>query len=203
MTDSRPDQDDDRRAEQDAPAWHSFGVPYGGAPEPPPYTPAMRERPQGDLTQRIDTSSTQEVHPETRPEESRPEESRPWWTTPGDGGAESSTTRAPTPARSLLPTPTGDPYAAPWATYPTAPSDLGAPPGGAPPLGPGGPHTAALPAGSPRADRRGRSWMPIAAIALVAALIGGAVVLGGQQLLNRTGTLGSSVPAPGPGSTAS
>ena len=40
------------------------------------------------------------------------------------------------------------------------------------------------------------------AIALVAALIGGAVVLGGQQLLNRTGTLGSSVPAPGPGSTA-
>ena len=40
------------------------------------------------------------------------------------------------------------------------------------------------------------------AIALVAALIGGAVVLGGQQLLNRTGTLGSAVPAPGPGSTA-
>ena len=48
MTDSRPDQGDDRRAEQDAPAWHSFGVPYGGAPEPPPYTPAMRERPRGD-----------------------------------------------------------------------------------------------------------------------------------------------------------
>jgi putative serine protease PepD len=42
----------------------------------------------------------------------------------------------------------------------------------------------------------------MAAIALVAALIGGAVVLAGQQLLNRTGTLGSAVPAPGPGSTA-
>ena len=69
-------------------------------------------------------------------------------------------------------------------------------------MGPGGPHTAALPAGSPQADRRGRSWLPMAAIALVAALIGGAVVLGGQQLLSRTGTLGSSVPAPGPGSTA-
>ena len=66
MTDSRPDQGDDRRAEQEAPAWHSFGVPYGGAPEPPPYTPAMRERPRGDLTQPIDTSSTQEVQPEAR-----------------------------------------------------------------------------------------------------------------------------------------
>ena len=44
--------------------------------------------------------------------------------------------------------------------------------------------------------------MPIAAIALVAALIGGAVVLGGQQLLNRTGTLGIVGPGPGPGSTA-
>ena len=202
MTDSRPDQGDDRRAEQDAPAWHSFGVPYGGAPEPPPYTPAMRERPQGDLTQRIDTSSTQEVHPETRPEESRPEESRPWWTTPGDAGAESSGTPAPAPAQPLLPAPTGDPYASPWAPHSAAPSELGAPPGGAPPLGPGGPHTAALPAGSPQADRRGRSWLSMGAIALVAALIGGAVVLGGQQLLNRTGTLGSSVPAPGPGSTA-
>src|SRR6476620_2449130 len=128
MTDSRPDQDDDRRAEQDGPAWHSFGVPYGGAPEPPPYTPAMRERPQGDLTQRIDTSSTQEVHPATRPAESRPEESRPWWTTPGDGGAEAPTARGPPPARSRRPTPTGDPYAAPWARDPAAPSGLGAPP---------------------------------------------------------------------------
>ena len=42
----------------------------------------------------------------------------------------------------------------------------------------------------------------MAAVALVAALIGGAVVLGGQQLLNRTTSLGSAVPAPGPGSTA-
>ena len=201
MTDSRPDQGDDRRAEQDAPAWHSFGVPYGGAPEPPPYTPAMRERPRGDLTQPIDTSSTQEVQPETRPE-ARPE-SRPWWTTPGDGGPETSESAASEAPRPLLPAPTGDPYASPWAPHPAAaPSDLGPPPPGAPPMGPGGPPTAALPAGAPQTDRRGRSWLPMAAIALVAALIGGAVVLGGQQLLNRTGTLGSSVPAPGPGSTA-
>jgi putative serine protease PepD len=39
-------------------------------------------------------------------------------------------------------------------------------------------------------------------VALLAALVGGGVVLGGQALLNRTSTLGSAVPAPGPGSTA-
>ena len=44
MTDSRPEQSGEGRPEHDAPAWHSFGVPHGGAPEPPPYTPAMRER---------------------------------------------------------------------------------------------------------------------------------------------------------------
>jgi putative serine protease PepD len=42
----------------------------------------------------------------------------------------------------------------------------------------------------------------MALIALMAALVGGAVVLGGQALLNRTTSLGSAVPAPGPGSTA-
>jgi putative serine protease PepD len=42
----------------------------------------------------------------------------------------------------------------------------------------------------------------MAVLALVAALLGGAVVLGGQALLNRTTNLGSAVPAPGPGSTA-
>ena len=201
MTDSRPDQGNDRRAEQDAPAWHSFGVPYGGAPEPPPYTPAMRERPRGDLTQPIDTSSTQEVHPEARPEEARPEESRPWWTTPGDAGEESSGTPAPIPARPLLPAPTGDPYASPWAPHPAGSPAPGTGGTGLSPQGPGGPHTTVLPSG-PSADRRRRSWLPMAAIALVAALIGGAVVLGGQLLLNRTSTLGSAVPAPGPGSTA-
>ncbi len=76
MTDSRPDQTGDRRAESDPPAWHSFGVPHGGAPEPPPYTPAMRERPRGDLTQPIDTSTTQEVQPEQRAPEPQPEQPR-------------------------------------------------------------------------------------------------------------------------------
>jgi putative serine protease PepD len=42
----------------------------------------------------------------------------------------------------------------------------------------------------------------MAAVAVVAALIGGLVVLGGQHLLSRSSTLGSAVPAPGPGSTA-
>ena len=89
MTDSRPEQSGEGRPEPDAPAWHSFGVPHGGAPEPPPYTPAMRERPRGEMTQPIDTSATQEV---------RPEESRPWWTTPGTAGSESSrSSEPPTP----------------------------------------------------------------------------------------------------------
>ena len=66
MTDSRPEQSGEGRPEPDAPAWHSFGVPHGGAPEPPPYTPAMRERPRGELTQPIDTPATQEVRPESQ-----------------------------------------------------------------------------------------------------------------------------------------
>ncbi len=207
MTDPRPDQSGDRRAEHDAPAWHSFGVPHGGAPEPPPYTPAMRERPRGELTQPIDTSATQQVEPEMRheesgpesPSEARPTESRPWWTTPGEVGSESSETTILNDPRPLLPAPTGDPYASPWAPYPSGtPSESGI----VPPSGPVGPPTAVLPAGAPPAARRGRGWLSMGAVALVAALIGGAVVLGGQQLLNRTGTLGSAVPAPGPGSTA-
>jgi putative serine protease PepD len=190
MTDSRPDQSGEGRPEPDAPAWHSFGVPHGGAPEPPPYTPAMRERPRGELTQPIDTSTTQEV---------RPEESRPWWTTPGTSGSEPSRSSEPPTPRPQLPAPTGDPYAPGWPPPPTgAPSGVGT----IPPSGPGGPHIEALPSGSPQTERRSRSWLSMAAVALVAALIGGVVVLGGQQLLNRTASLGSAVPAPGPGSTA-
>jgi len=193
MTDSRPEQSGEGRPEPDAPPWHSFGVPHGGAPEPPPYTPAMRERPRGELTQPINTSSTQEV---------RPEEARPWWATPSTA-AEPSGTSGPVAQPLPLPAPTGDPYAPGWAPHPTgAPLGVGATPPGTPPAGPGGPHTGALPSGSPQTERRSRSWLPMAAVALVAALIGGAVVLGGQQLLNRTSSLGSAVPAPGPGSTA-
>ena len=59
-----------------------------------------------------------------------------------------------------------------------------------------------LPGTPPSTPRRGRSWIPIALIALVAALVGGGIVLGGQALLNRSSRLGSAVPAPGPGSTA-
>jgi len=154
----------------------------------------MRERPRGDLTQPIDTSSTQEVRPEVEPEPVA-EPSRPWWTTPShEAPAE---TPAGTPVSGpAYPAPLGEPYASPWAPPPAPPGG----PGG-PPAGPDTPHTGALPAGAP-SERRNRSWLSMAAVALVAALIGGAVVLGGQQLLNRTATLGSAVPAPGPGSTA-
>ncbi|MEP6649543.1 MAG: hypothetical protein ABJA74_06455, partial [Lapillicoccus sp.] len=195
MTDSRPDVSGEGRPEPDAPAWHSFGVPHGGGPEPPPYTPAMRERPRGELTQPIDTSATQEVQRETQPVSpggSPTEALRPWWTTPDNAPSEP----AAAPARPSLPAPTGDPYASSWAPHPAGS------PSGPDPAPPGGPHTTTLPGTSPPDERRGRSWLPIAVIALVAALLGGAVVLGGQQLLNRTGSLGSAVPAPGPGSTA-
>ena len=60
--------------------------------------------------------------------------------------------RAANPIR--LPAPTGDPYAPAWPPLPT-----GAPSGGGtmPPSGPGGPHTEALPSGSPQTERRSRS----------------------------------------------
>jgi putative serine protease PepD len=160
----------------------------------------MRERPRGELTQPIDTSATQEVRPEVEPAPV-PEPSRPWWTTPSHTGAapEARTETYPESAAGpTYPAPTGEPYASPW---PLHAADPGAPGAGAPPAGPDPAHTGALPAGTP-SERGNRSWWSLAAVALVAALIGGAVVLGGQQLLNRTSTLGSAVPAPGPGSTA-
>ena len=208
MTDSRPDERGEGRPEPDAPAWHSFGVPHGGAPEPPPYTPAMRERARGDLTQPIDTSATQEVPPEPKPDPTGSDAPRPWWTTPGSAAAESAQAGGPAPAgsRPPLPPPTGDPYAPSWAPHPSGtPSGPAAPPSMSEFGGPGGPgatHTTVLPGSSSPAQRRSRSWLPMAVLALVAALIGGAVVLGGQTLLNRTASLGSAVPAPGPGSTA-
>jgi putative serine protease PepD len=217
MTDSSPDERGEGRPEPDAPAWHSFGVPHGGAPEPPPYTPAMRERGRGELTQPIDTSATQEVPPEPQPEAAGPHTARPWWTTPGSAAAEAAPAVAPTPtgSRPQLPPPTGDPYAAGWAPHPSGtPSGVATPPSvprydgpGGPgalsgPGGPAAPHTTVLPGSSSSVPRRGRSWLPIVAVALLAALIGGGVVLGGQALLNRSTRLGSAVPAPGPGSTA-
>ncbi|HEU4998005.1 MAG TPA: trypsin-like peptidase domain-containing protein [Lapillicoccus sp.] len=156
----------------------------------------MRERPRGELTQPIDTSTTQEVRPEAYPAPVS-EPSRPWWTTPSHTPSHTEDP-AGGPAEPTYPAPTGEPYVSPWAPHPADPGGAGA---GAPPRGPQPPHTGALPAGAP-AERRSRSWLSMAAVALVAALIGGAVVLGGQQLLNRSTSLGSALPAPGPGSTA-
>ena len=47
-----------------------------------------------------------------------------------------------------------------------------------------------------------RRWAGLAALALVAALLGGGVALAGNNLLHGGSSLGSAVPAPGPGSTA-
>lgn len=68
------------------------------------------------------------------------------------------------------------------------------------PDGPGGP-TSAPPPAAPPARRRPRT-LAIAALALVSALVGGGVVLAGQQLLDRGSSLSTALPAPGPGSTS-
>jgi putative serine protease PepD len=208
MTDSGPDERGEGRPEPEAPAWHSFGVPHGGAPEPPPYTPAMREGARGELTQPIDTSRTQEVPPEPQGDPAGSDTARPWWTTPGSAAAHSAPAAGTDPqgTRPPLPPPIGEPYAASWAPHPSGtpsgPSTPDSGPGYGGPGRPGSPQTTVLPGTPPSTPRRGRSWIPIALIALVAALVGGGIVLGGQALLNRSSRLGSAVPAPGPGSTA-
>jgi len=200
-----------------APAWHSFGVPHGGAPEPPAYTPAMRERSQADLTQPIDTSSTRVVPQAFETSEGMApaaSESRAWWSTPGaltgsggsgDSGFDDSDHERPrAPLRPAFAAPQGPPYSAPsWAPgVPPGPGDPGAS------AGPAGPGTApiGLQPGpvQPGGTRPGpqRRWAGLAALALVAALLGGGVALAGQQLLTRNASLGGAVPAPGPGSTA-
>ena len=204
------------------PAWHSFGVPHGGAPEPPAYTPAMRERPRSDLTQPIDTSATtshpQEVGvpvspaPPVEQTEPAPGTLESWWSTPGTfGGSSEPAWSDPTVPYAA---PQGPSHPAPdWAPDPRTASPA-APGGGGGlglfpgPYGPGAGGTAPIPlqpgpplATDPRPDGR-RRWASLAALALVAALLGGGVALAGQQLLTRGTTLGSAVPAPGPGSTA-
>jgi len=225
------------------PAWHSFGVPHGGAPEPPAYTPAMRERPRADLTQPIDTTTTQAVPPAGETDRPAPSEtSRGWWSTPGTLGGSSGNdgtdgthgadgTDGPRSAPVSPPavvarepwglTPVGDgatpPYAPQQGSPYSAPSWAPGTPSGGPagPHGPYGPYAPALggattvipvqpgPGGPSRHRSVGRRrWAGLAALAVVAALLGGGVALAGQQLLTRGTTLGSAVPAPGPGSTA-
>ncbi len=251
--------------------WQSFGVPHGGAPEAPAYTPAMRERPRTDLTQPIDTGVPAGEHwSEGPPQGARDGMTQgttqepvvpsaregSWWSSPGDlggtpelgpqpgaprssvlpgdvpgdpwsghgadrTGTQTAQTGTPTSALPYAGEPAGAPAggAAPWAAHPSpsgaATSTFGPPvpsgwdpaPGGPPGSGyPGGPGTPTGP-GSPggpgiRAPEGRRRFAALAALAVVAALLGGGVALAGQQLLSRGTTLGSAVPAPGPGSTA-
>ncbi|MEO8829657.1 trypsin-like peptidase domain-containing protein [Lapillicoccus sp.] len=160
------------------PAWHEFGVPHGGAPEPPAYTPAMRERTQmGSLVTETATPADTGVE-QTQQIPTQQTEQIPWW------GAPQAEPAAPAPAAvaDLLahPAPTGEPYAHPWASD-HVPGAVGA--------------VGAVGAGA-------RRLAGLAGLALVAALLGGGVVLAGQQLLDRGTSLGSAVPAPGPGSTS-
>ena len=188
-----------------APAWHSFGVPHGGAPEPPAYTPAMRERPRGDLTQPITTSTTQAVPPAGAAGPSAaPEPAGSWWSTPGTLGGPGEPQSPVVQAEPPYAAPQAPPYAAPsWA--PAAPAGGGAPMEPYPPV-PGGTapipiHPGQAPSVDPRSGAR-RRLAGLAALAVVAALLGGGVALAGQQLLTRGSSLGGAVPAPGPGSTA-
>ncbi|MEO7236501.1 MAG: trypsin-like peptidase domain-containing protein, partial [Lapillicoccus sp.] len=110
---------------------------------------------------------------------------------PWAGGGAAHT--APAPGWATAPPPTG----AATSTFgpPASPGWL--PGGGTTPMpgGPGGP-------GAPSAPSARRRFAGLAALALVAALLGGGVALAGQQLLTRGTSLGGAVPAPGPGSTA-
>jgi len=181
MTDSRPERGSGADPSQPVapgtqPApWNDFGVPHGGHPDPDPYRSVMFHRPQGA------GEPTERTVEQTRPLEQplSGEETQgvaTWWST------------APTETFPAVsgPPPAGQPLP-------------GQPPyAGQPPLQ--GPF-AERPSGPPR--RGGvRRLAEVAALALVAALIGGGAVLAGEQYLDRGTTLGSAVPAPGPGSTA-
>jgi putative serine protease PepD len=157
--------------------WNDFGVPHGGHPDPEPYRPAMFHGPGRGDGCRPPVEQTQPI--EALRSDDHPQASPSWWGTPASGGS------APMGAPPAGPPPTERlPYV-----------------GGAPGLQPS-PHQPSPDQPAGRSRHRGRGAAGVAAISLVSALIGGGAVLAGGQYLDRGTTLGSAVPAPGPGSTA-
>ena len=193
------------------PSWHDFGVPHSGPPEPTVYTPATRER----------------LRPEPTTEILAPAPDEPATPSESAFGAEEVQPIPVVPAWSGDPWSSG-PAADPWGSAPSAQPQYPAPGQGYPaydPFGPTGPSQPLygdsgpvlyggpgvlppyadqpVPPAEPRKPRRGRRVAGIVALALVCATLGGAVALAGARLLDRENTsLGSALPAPGPGSTS-
>jgi len=181
MSDSRPEQGSGTDPSpagspagphQPAP-WNDFGVPHGGHPEPDPYRPVMLERPHAPVEDpRRQVEHTQPIE---QPRSMEDPQGPAWWSTPtGEGTAEAE-----------------------------GPPLIGQPPyaGEASEQG----QVIEQPAGASahrRGSRRGRRMAGVAGLALVSALVGGGAVLAGEHYLDRGTSLGSAVPAPGPGSTS-
>jgi len=97
---------------------------------------------------------------------------------------------------------------APWWSTPSTDgtAEAGGPPlAGQPPYAGGPPEQAPFaerPAQAAPGRRRGRRLAGVAGLALVSALVGGGAVVAGEHYLDRGTSLGSAVPAPGPGSTS-
>ncbi|WP_411284575.1 S1C family serine protease [Lapillicoccus sp.] len=181
--------------------WNDVGVPDGGSSEAEPTRPAMFERPQhpvdpaapvapvapGEI-QPIDRTQPIEVpHPTLESEANSP-----WWSTPSsDPSADGGPPPEGQPAH-----PTGVPSGEP---SPVTQSWYGAAP---PPQGPMAPPPQGASALHPTRMRRGGRGAGVAGLALVSALVGGVAVVVAERSLDRSTSLGSALPAPGPGSTA-
>ena len=206
MTDSGhepdPSVDPPRAAPRPADPSNDGGAPDGSHPSPEPDRPAVFERPQhpadpalsgvshpSDQTQPIEVPHPSRETRETS-ETRETEALAPWWSTPShdpsaDGGP---------PLTGQPPHVTGTPTSEPspgTQSWSGTQSGYGAAP---PPQGPTGPY--------PTRPRRGRGGAGVAGLALVSALVGGVAVVAGERYLDRSTSLGSALPAPGPGSTA-
>ncbi len=189
MTDARPESDGGLPG-SDAPAtptegppaaapWNDFGVPHAGH-HPEPSGPSPFERPPGG------TSPTQPIQVDPWQRENAPGEhpvpgAAPWWSPSGESAGHGA------------PGAPGEPWRSGSAYPPQAPQPwdaaVAAHHGGASEPPRRRPHRAARVAG-------------LAVLALVCGLIGGGAVVAGERYLQRGTSLGSALPAPGPGSTA-
>ncbi|MEO7060939.1 MAG: trypsin-like peptidase domain-containing protein [Lapillicoccus sp.] len=178
MTDGRDDHPFGQESSAPSPPlpWDDFGVPHGGPPDPrtSPYRSALDERP-GAPTAPSGPPPGYPAH------QTQPIETSPWGTPSGSMG----------PSASM-----GSPGGVmPPAPYPGLPGQEGfGPPSGGYPSAPTTPV--------PTTPRKPRRALGTVAIALVSALIGGGAVVAGNHYLTQGVSLGSALPAPGPGSTA-